>query len=117
MIGKRNMDITFRNSKLQRTLNSDRELRRTYGDNLAKKIQMRLNILKGADNLALVPVAGPTRLHALTQNRKGQYAVDLDRRNRLIFAPNHHPIPLRKDGGVDLENVTEITILEVTDYH
>lgn len=111
------MDITFRNRKLQRTFNSDERLRRTYGDNLAKKIQMRLDILRSADNLALVPAVPPTRLHALTQNRKGQYAVDLDRRNRLIFAPNHDPVPLREDGGVDLENVTEITILEATDYH
>ena len=111
------MDITFRNRKLQRTLNSDEQLRRTYGDNLAKKNQMRLNILRGANNLALVPAVPPTQLHALTQNRKGQYAVNLDRRNRLVFAPNHDPIPLREDGGVDLESVTEITILEVADYH
>ena len=111
------MDITFRNRRLQRTLNSDRELRRTYGDNLAKKIRMRLAVLKNARNLALVPAVPPTRRHALAQNRKGQYAVDLDRRNRLIFAPNHVPVPLKEDGGVDLESVTQITILEVADYH
>ena len=111
------MGITFRNSKLQRTFNSDRELRRTYGDNLAKKIRLRLAILVSAANLALVPAVPPTRRHALAQNRKGQYAVDLDGRNRLIFTPNHVPVPLKEDGGVDLESVTEITILEVVDYH
>lgn len=111
------MDITFRNRKLQRTFNSDERLRRTYGNNLAEKIRLRLAVLSNAANLALVPAVPPTRRHALTQNRKGQYAVVLDGRNRLIFTPNHDPVPLAEDGGVDLESVTEITILEVVDYH
>lgn len=111
------MEITFRNRKLQRTFNSDKALRRVYGDNLARRIRMRLAVLKNAANLARVPTTPPERRHALGQNRKWQYAVDLDRRNRMVFIPNYDPVPLKKDGGVDLERVTSITILEIVDYH
>ena len=111
------MEVTFRNRKLQRTLNSDSALRRSHGDDIARKIQTRLAVLKNAANLARVPAIPPERCHALSQNRKGQYAVDLDKRRRLIFVPNHAPVPCKEDGGVDLESVTKITILEVVDYH
>ena len=111
------VEVTFRNRRLQRTFNSDKALRRTYGDNIARRIRTRLAVLKNAANLARVPATPPERCHALSQNRKGQYAVDLDKRNRMVFIPNHDPVPLKEDGGVDLEGVTAITILEVVDYH
>lgn len=38
-------------------------------------------------------------------------------RNRLIFIPDHDPVPRKDDGGIDLAQVTKITILEITDYH
>ena len=111
------MEVTFRNHRLQRTFNSDKALRRAYGDDVARRIQMRLAVLKNAANLARVPSTPPARCHALSQNRKGQYAVDLDKRNRIVFIPNHDPVPIKEDGGVDLASVTSITILEVVDYH
>lgn len=78
---------------------------------------MRLGLLKNATSLSLVPVTPPERRHQLTGNRKGQYAVDLTQSLRLIFEPNHDPVPGREDGGIDLERVTDIRILDVTDYH
>ena len=111
------MEVTFRNRKLQRTFNSDKALRQAYGDSVARRIRTRLAVLKNAANLARVPAIPPERCHALSQNRKGQYAVDLDKRRRLIFVPNYAPVPCKEDGGVDLESVTKITILEVVDYH
>ena len=111
------MEVTFRNRKLQRTFNSDKALRQAYGDSVARRIQTRLAVLKNAANLARVPTNPPERRHALIGNRKGQYAVNLDNRNRMVFIPNHDPVPLKEDGGVDLESVTSITILEVVDYH
>ena len=111
------MEATFRNRKLQWTFNSDKALRRAYGDSVARRIRTRLAVLKNAANLARVPTNPPERRHALIGNRKGQYAVSLDKRNRMVFIPNHDPVPLKEDGGVDLESVTAITILEVVDYH
>ena len=37
--------------------------------------------------------------------------------NWLVFEPDHDPIPRMKDGGIDLQKVTAITILDVTEYH
>lgn len=111
------MEITFRTQKLKKTFDSERELKRTYGDRMARTIRKRLAILKNARSLSLVPTLPPDRLHLLTGNRSGQYAVDLVHPYRLILEPNHDPVPLTQDGGIDKEEVTKITILEVVDYH
>jgi proteic killer suppression protein len=74
-------------------------------------------VLKAADNCAMVPTQKPERRHELTGKRKGTFAVDLKHPFRLIFKPNHEPVPVKKDGGIDLSKVTAITILGVEDYH
>ncbi len=70
-----------------------------------------------AQTLSMVPGTKPDRRHQLEGNRAGQYAVDLVHPNRLVFVPNHDPIPRKKDGGIDTDQVTAITIIEVVDYH
>ena len=78
---------------------------------------MRMAVLKAARNLMLVPhdTAGPA---ASTQRRPDeQFAVDLVHPYRLVFEPNHKPVPRKEDGGIDTERVTAITILDVVDYH
>ena len=49
------MDITFRTRKLMKVFNSERELKRAYGDRMARSIQMRLAVLKNARTLSMVP--------------------------------------------------------------
>ena len=53
----------------------------------------------------------------LSGDRKGLFAVDLEHPFRLEFKPNHDPVPLKEDGGVDLDEVTAVTIMAVEDYH
>ncbi len=74
-------------------------------------------IVQAAPNLAAVPTDKPVRRHLLKGNRAGQFAVDLVHPYRLVFKPNHAPVPLREDGGIDTERVTAITIIDVVDYH
>ena len=111
------MIIAFKSRKLEKTLNSQDLLKRMYGNRLARVIMMRLAVLANASTLAAIPHTPPERRHQLTDDRDGQYAVDLDHHNRLIFAPNHDPVPVLDDGGIDIQRVTAITIMEVTDYH
>jgi proteic killer suppression protein len=59
----------------------------------------------------------PGRCHALGANRAGQFAVYLWGQYRLIFLPNHDPLPRTDDGGIELGAITRITITEVVDYH
>ena len=111
------MEITFRTRRLARTFNSQEALVRRYGARMARAIGMRLAVLKNADNLSLAPITRPERLHQLTGRRQGRFAVDLVHPYRLIFVPNHHPVPRVEDGGLDRSMVTSITVEEVTDYH
>jgi proteic killer suppression protein len=64
-----------------------------------------------------VPVRPPERRHELSGNRKGRFAVDLKHPQRLVFEPNHNPLPRGADGGLDLKKINAVTIIEVEDYH
>ena len=77
----------------------------------------RLAVLSAAPTLSMVPTVAPNRRHQLYGNRVGQYAVDLVHPHRLVFTPNHDPIPVKADGGIDMEQVTAITVIEIVDYH
>ena len=111
------MDIAFSTRKLARTFNSGSALAKEYGDRMARTIQIRLAVLRNARTLALVPTSPPDRRHLLTGRRSGQYAVDLVHPFRLVFEPNHDPVPQTEDGGIDINQVTAVTITEVVDYH
>jgi proteic killer suppression protein len=59
----------------------------------------------------------PGRLHELSGNRAGQLSLDLDGPYRLIFAPDHNPVPRRTDGGMDWNQITAVLVLEIEDTH
>lgn len=111
------MDIAFRTRKLEKTFNAAAALQKTYGARMAKVIMMRMAVLKAARNLALVPTTPPDRRHQLSGDRDEQFAVDLVHPHRLVFEANHEPLPRKDDGGIDTEQMTAITILDVIDYH
>ncbi len=111
------MDIAYKTKKMIKIFNSQGALIREYGSERARKIKMRQDFLRAATNLAQVPVSPPTRRHELKGDRKGEFAVDLTRNYRLVFEPNHDPLPRREDGGFDLQAITAITIIAVEDYH
>ena len=111
------MDISFKNSKLAKIFNSEKELVKAYGQANARKITMRVTVLEAADTLADVPVTPPTRRHELKGDRKGQYAVDVKQPYRLIFEPVTNPGRGRKGSSVDLGSVTAIRIIAIEDYH
>ncbi len=110
------MDIEFASSKLQKVLEDEKKLQRNYGER-AKPIKLRLALLMQAECLADVPHTPPPRRHMLSEDRQGQFAVDLKHPWRLIFEPADEPLPLLDDGSIDLSRVTKVRIIEITDYH
>ena len=110
------MDIFFGTRKLAKACNSERELRKQYGERMAKTIAMRLAVLKHARTLSFVPTTPPERRHRLAGKRKAQYAVDLVHPHRLVFEPRRSSSAPNdaEDGDGD---VTAITVIEITDYH
>ena len=61
--------------------------------------------------------SGAAVLGLLPGKHNDQYAVDLVHPHRLVFQPNHDPVPRLADGGIDVGHVTAITIIEVIDHH
>ena len=110
------MDITFRSKKLCKVL-CDKKLReKKYGTECGKKLGHRLDDLRAASNLETMRSL-PGRCHEMEADRKGQFSVDVVHPKRLIFRPNHKPVPSKPDGGIDWSGVTCIEIIEVEDPH
>jgi plasmid maintenance system killer protein len=110
------MEVYFATKKLAETLSDEKKRVRVYGTSVAKKINMRLTQMAATDTLeGLHNQAG--RCHELREDRAGQLAMDLTDNLRIIFRPRHDPPPTSNNGGLDWSSVTEILVLEVTDYH
>jgi plasmid maintenance system killer protein len=110
------IDIDWSDRKLEKSCDNDRNGRKTFGADQWKVLRRRLASLEAAPTLA--DMAGvPGNCHQLAADRAGSFAVDLRGATRLIFAPNHNPMPLLPDGGIDRARVTKVVITEVVDYH
>jgi proteic killer suppression protein len=110
------MDITFATGKLAKTCNSEKKLNGEYGKEQALVIRQRLAELLAAETLAVMRTL-PGHCHELKQNLKGLIAVSLIGKERLVFRPNHDPLPQLAAGGLDWAKVTKITIVGIGDYH
>jgi plasmid maintenance system killer protein len=114
------LDISFKSKKLEKEFNEEKSLNKIHGAKRAKKIRIRMAEFRSATSLMdfWPPKSGPGRCHELTQGkRKEQLSVDLDHPYRLIFIPDHDPIPKREDGSLDWSQVTAINILGVENTH
>lgn len=114
------MDISFKKKKLEKSFNEDAQLNKIHGTLRAKKIRIRMKELRAARSLMdfWPPKSPPERCHELTEGkRSGQLSVDLDHPYRLIFIPDHDPVPRREDGGLEWSQVTAIKILGMEDTH
>ncbi len=111
------MEVSFASRKMQKICNSQAEMRRQFGDRTAAILQQRFAELRAADTLADVRHLPRARCHELVGDRKGRLAVDLVHPKRLIFEPDHDPMPRKPDGGLDWGAVTHVRVLDVVDYH
>lgn len=110
------MELSFKSRKLEKQLTDPGEMIKFFGQ-LARKVNQRLKDLTDADNLAILRTIPAVRCHELTGRRKGELAVDVYGNFRMIFEPNHDPIPSKDDGGLKWEEITRIRINEIEDYH
>lgn len=103
------MRITFRTTKLQKTLEDEKKLIRAYGPQNAIKIRARVTELQAADCLAEMPATG--RPHPHQGGRKGLFSLDIKHPLRLIIQPV---------GTFEIEDYTtiiEVEIYEIMDPH
>jgi len=59
---------------------------------------------------------GP-RCEELKGNRAGAFSVRVHNGYRIVFVPDHDPVPRKDDGGVNWSAVTAIRIESIEDYH
>ena len=111
------MEISFATRKMQKLCSSSKETRKRLDLRNAERLEQRLAEFKAADTLDDISRLPPARCHELKQDRKGQLAVDLVHPKRLIFEPDHRPVPKKEDGGLDWKGVTRVLVIEIVDYH
>lgn len=110
------MKISFKNRKLEKQLTNSKELSKSFGK-YARNVNQRLQELIAAENLSIMRTLPAARCHELTGDRKGELAVSISGNYRLIFRPDHDPLPRKDDGGLNWVKVTKIQINEIADYH
>ncbi|MCF0113756.1 MAG: plasmid maintenance system killer protein [Erysipelotrichaceae bacterium] len=98
------MEITYKNKKIKSVCTDVKVSDRTYGKEMSGKIQQRINEISAADSIDMMIMCRIGRCHPLTNNRKGQFAVDLVHPYRLVFE--------RRGNVVEIAHV-----LEIVDYH
>jgi plasmid maintenance system killer protein len=84
------MIIHVADRKLKEALEDDKECRRRFGSEMAKKIKLRLTALRAAESLAdfLPPLSGPERCHELKADLAGTFSIDLKHPYRLLLQPS-----------------------------
>ncbi len=110
------MEISFATSKLAKLCNSEKKMKGTHGVRMAQVIQLRLMDLDAAETLEMMRGL-PGRCHQLTENLDGMFAVDLVHPDRLVFKPDHDPVPELSSGGIDWSKVTKIEVVGIGNYH
>ena len=98
------LEVTYKNNKIGKICTDAKTAERAYGREMADKIHQRIDELHAADTVEMMIQWHIGRCHPLTQNRKGQYAMDLIHPFRLVF---------EKKG----EEIQIANILEIVDYH
>ena len=98
------MEITYKTKKIEKICTDAKIAEKTYGRNMAEKIQQRIQEIYSADTVEMMVKYHIGRCHPLKQNRKGQYAVDLVHPYRMVFNVIEDEIQIAK-------------ILEIIDYH
>ncbi|MBP1617560.1 MAG: putative killer suppression protein HigA [Bacteroidetes bacterium] len=110
------MEINYKTNKLKKTVASPRDIMANYGTR-AKLVKQRLSEFEAATSLFDISLLPKANLHKLHGDKKGCLAVDISANYRIVFEPDHIPIPLVEDGGFNLKAIIKIRILSFEDYH
>ena len=95
------MEITFKTKKLEKQFLQSKFAEKAYGQEVAKKYIMRINILKSAKSFEELYQIPTLKFHPLKGNREGEYAIKLTGFYRLIIT---------NDGGVfDIAKIEEVS--------
>jgi plasmid maintenance system killer protein len=113
------MEIRAKN-KLKAGLVSEAACQKQYGQDMMKKIMLRLGELRAAGSLAdfWPPMSGPERCHEFKGELAGTFSIDLKQTYRLLFVPIEESAPKdRSDEQKRWASITKIEIVAIEDTH
>ncbi len=108
------MKINFRDKKVREMCEKQAVAVKKLGDTCARKLRSRLDDLEAAAQVTDLVAGNP---HQLKGDRASQYALDLAGGYRLVFEPDHDPVPRHEDGGINWSQVSIVCIEFIGDYH
>ena len=108
------MEIDFNTEKLKNLCQVGKVAQKELGAEAAKKLMLRLQQIEALTTVNELELGNP---HPLTGDRLGQFSLTISGAKRLVFKPNHYPIPCHTDGGINWSQVNKVTIVFIGDYH
>jgi plasmid maintenance system killer protein len=114
------MEVQVSDKKLRKTLEDDKERKKHFGTDMAKKIHIRMGALAAAESLAdfWPPSSGPERCHELKGDLAGTFSIDLKHPYRLLFEPTD---PANRSAVKDEKErwraIQAIKVLRIEDTH
>ena len=97
------MEVRFRNRRLQRCFEQERQAIQRWGPDVGARYVERVNFILGVDEWDDLYRFRFLAFHALRENRRGQFAIKLTGRWRLIVEP--------------VESNRGLMVVSVEDYH
>lgn len=110
------MRVTFATARLKAELESDKAVRRRWGEPMPRRLGTRLADLDAAESLETMRTL-PGHVEELTGDRGGQLSLRLVGGFRLLFEIADDPIPRKADGGLDWRLVRSVRVVGVEDNH
>jgi proteic killer suppression protein len=110
------MEIDYKTNKLRKSVATPRDIAANYGTK-AKLVNQRIKEFEAAVSLYDIYLLPKANLHKLHGEKKGCLAVDISANYRIVFEPDHDPVPKIEDGGLNLKAISKIKILSFEDYH
>ena len=103
------MEITYKTKKLKKECENFSKAKKEYGKQIAEKLFIRIEVLEAAINLEEISMIRSWNLHPLSGKRKGQLAINLTGKFRLVLTINNEIVEFVKVESINLE--------EIVNYH
>lgn len=98
------MQVEFRTKALRKQYEKGSHAIRAYGQMIGRRYIQRINIMKSATDIEQLQTLPVIHCHPLKKNRKGDWAIKLADRARLIFTLHGDELQIARIEEVDTQH-------------